>query len=257
MTAVPNDPPENAIGDCRGTCFADIAFFRTGFAAHMIPFLLMLFGVSLVTRYLSHLRHKWKGWAAALVYMFGITGLLGLFTDNELIKNVIEAKGLASLGGYLGWGVNYIFGAFGDIGSGILYTALILSSLYFLTNLQPVEIWHWTVDAWENWRDRREQTGLAAGEPYQKSIKRKTKRLERDLQKQKKAIEQKIEQTTVELKSRPGTRRRSQTGAQADCSRPERTGHGTTEQDHRGRTGSGRTPDGSCDHRRGGQGFLR
>ena len=170
----------------------------------MIPFLMMLFGVSLVTRYLSHLRHKWKGWAAALVYMFGITGLLGLFTDSELIKNVIEAKGLASLGGYLGWGVNYIFGAFGDIGSGILYTALILSSLYFLTNLQPVEIWHWTVDAWENWRDRREQTGLAAGEPYQKSIKRKTKRLERDLQKQKKAIEQEIEQTTVELKTDQG-----------------------------------------------------
>ena len=170
----------------------------------MIPFLMMLFGVSLVTRYLSHLRHKWKGWAAALVYMFGITGLLGLFTDNELIKNVIEAKGLASLGGYLGWGVNYIFGAFGDIGSGILYTALILSSLYFLTNLQPVEIWHWIVDAWENWRDRRDQSDLAAGAPHQKSIKRKTKRLERDLQKQKKAIEQEIEQTTVELKTDQG-----------------------------------------------------
>ena len=202
-TAVPNDPVENAIGYA-GAHVANISLKGTGFAAHMIPFLMMLFGVSLVTRYLSHLRHKWKGWAAALVYMFGITGLLGLFTDNELIKNVIEAKGLASLGGYLGWGVNYIFGAFGDIGSGILYTALILSSLYFLTNLQPVEIWHWTVDAWENWRDRREQTGLAAGEPYQKSIKRKTKRLERDLQKQKKAIEQKIEQTTVELKTDQG-----------------------------------------------------
>ena len=202
-TAVPNDPVENAIGYA-GAHVANISLKGTGFAAHMIPFLMMLFGVSLVTRYLSHLRHKWKGWTAALVYMFGITGLLGLFTDNELIKNVIEAKGLASLGGYLGWGVNYIFGAFGDIGSGILYTALILSSLYFLTNLQPVEIWHWTVDAWENWRDRREQTGLAAGEPYQKSIKRKTKRLERDLQKQKKAIEQEIEQTTVELKTDQG-----------------------------------------------------
>ena len=170
----------------------------------MIPFLMMLFGVSLVTHYLSHLRHKWKGWAAALVYMLGITGLLGLFTDNDLIKNVIEAKGLASLGGYLGWGVNFIFGVFGDWGSGILYTALILSSLYFLTNLQPIEIWHWTVDAWENWRDRLDQSGLAAGAPHQKSIKRKTKRLERDLQKQKKAIEQKIEQTTEELEADQG-----------------------------------------------------
>jgi S-DNA-T family DNA segregation ATPase FtsK/SpoIIIE len=197
-TAVPNDPVKNAIGYA-GAHVANIALQGTGFAAHMIPFLLLLFCVSLVTRYLGHLRHKWKGWAAALVYMVGITGLLGLFSNNGHIKNVIEAKGLASLGGYLGWGVNFIFGVFGDIGSGIIYTAIILASLYFLTNLQPVELWHWTVDAWENWRDRRGQTGLLAGAPYQKTIKRKTKRLERDLKKQKKAIEQELEEATGEL----------------------------------------------------------
>ena len=107
-TAVPNDPVKNAIGYA-GAHVANISLKGTGFAAHMIPFLMMLFSVSLVTHYLSHLRHKWKGWAAALVYMVGITGLLGLFTDTDLIKNVIEAKGLASLGGYLGGGVNFIF----------------------------------------------------------------------------------------------------------------------------------------------------
>ena len=96
-------------------------------------------------------------------------------------------------------GIHFLFQWFGVIGSTIIYSALLLSSLYFLTNLQPVEIWRWTVDAWDNWRDRREQTGLVAGKPYQKSTQRKTKKFERDLQKQKKTIEQEIEQTAVEL----------------------------------------------------------
>ncbi|MDP7585483.1 MAG: DNA translocase FtsK, partial [Verrucomicrobiota bacterium] len=197
----PNDPPENAIG-AAGARIADIAFFLTGYAAHMIPFLLIIFGVSLVTPYFDHLRHKWKGWVAALVYMVSVMGLLEVYKDG--FKGLIDSHGMPSLGGIFGMGIHFLFQWFGVIGSTIIYSALLLSSLYFLTNLQPVEIWHWTVDAWENWRDRREQTGLAAGEPYQKSIKRKTKRLERDLQKQKKAIEQEIEQTTVELKTDQG-----------------------------------------------------
>ena len=197
----PNDPPENAIG-AAGARIADIAFFLTGYAAHMIPFLLIIFGVSLVTPYFDHLRHKWKGWVAALVYMVSIMGLLEVYKDG--FKVLIDDKGMPSLGGIFGMGIHFLFHWFGGIGSTIIYSALLLSSLYFLTNLQPVEIWHWTVDTWGNWRDRREQTGLVAGEPYQKSIKRKTKQLERDLQKQKKAVKQEIEQTTVKLDSNQG-----------------------------------------------------
>lgn len=197
----PNDPPENAIG-AAGARIADIAFFLTGYAAHMIPFLLIIFGVSLVTPYFDHLRHKWKGWVAALVYMVSIMGLLEVYKDG--FKVLIDDKGMPSLGGIFGMGIHFLFHWFGGIGSTIIYSALLLSSLYFLTNLQPVEIWHWTVDTWGNWRDRREQTGLVAGEPYQKSIKRKTKQLERDLQKQKKAVKQEIEQTTVKLESNQG-----------------------------------------------------
>jgi S-DNA-T family DNA segregation ATPase FtsK/SpoIIIE len=197
----PNDPPENAIG-AAGARIGDIAFFLTGYAAHMIPFLLIIFGVSLVTPYFDHLRHKWKGWVAALVYMVSIMGLLEVYKDG--FKVLIDDKGMPSLGGIFGMGIHFLFQWFGVIGSTIIYSALLLSSLYFLTNLQPVEIWHWTVDTWGNWRDRREQTGLVAGEPYQKSIKRKTKQLERDLQKQKKAVKQEIEQTTVKLESNQG-----------------------------------------------------
>ena len=192
----PNDPPENAIG-AAGARIADIAFFLTGYAAHMIPFLVIIFGASLVTPYFDHLRHKWKGWVAALVYMVSIMGLLEVYKDG--FKVLIDDKGMPSLGGIFGMGIHFLFQWFGVIGSTIIYSALLLSSLYFLTNLQPVEIWRWMVDAWDNWRDRREQTGLVTGEPYRKSTQRKTKKLERDLQKQKKAIEQEIEQTAVEL----------------------------------------------------------
>ena len=197
----PNDPPENAIGTA-GARTADIAFFLTGYAAHMIPFLLIIFGVSLVTPYLDHLRHKWKGWVAALVYMVSVMGLLEVYKDG--FKGLIDSHGMPSLGGIFGMGIHFLFQWFGVIGSTIIYSALLLSSLYFLTNLQPVELWHWTVDTWENWRERLADPGLATGGPSQKTIKRKTKRLERDLARQKQAIEQEIGQAASELKADQG-----------------------------------------------------
>ena len=197
----PNDPPENAIGTA-GARTAHIAFFLTGYAAHMIPFLLIIFGISLVTPYLDHLRHKWKGWMAALVYMVSVMGLLEVYKDG--FKVLIDDKGMPSLGGILGMGIHFLFQWFGVIGSTIIYSALLLSSLYFLTNLQPVELWHWTVDTWENWRERRADPGLATGGPSQKTIKRKTKRLERDLARQKKAIKQEIGQAAAELEADQG-----------------------------------------------------
>ena len=135
----PNDPPENAIGTA-GARTAHIAFFLTGYAAHMIPFLLIIFGVSLVTPYLDHLRHKWKGWGAALVYMVSVMGLLEVYKDG--FKGLIDSHGMPSLGGILGMGIHFLFQWFGVIGSTIIYSALLLSSLYFLTNLQPVQLWH-------------------------------------------------------------------------------------------------------------------
>ena len=197
----PNDPPENAIG-IAGARVANFAFFLTGYAAHMIPFLLILFGVSLITPYLEHLRHKWKGWVAALIYMVSVMGLLEVYEEG--FKGLIDSHGMPSLGGILGMGIHFPFQLFGVIGSTIIYSALLLSSLYFLTNLQPVELWHWAVDAWEKWRERGAEPGQAAAGLAQKTIKRKTKRLERDLTKRKKAVEQKLEQVTGELEADKG-----------------------------------------------------
>ncbi|MFL3666786.1 MAG: DNA translocase FtsK [Verrucomicrobiota bacterium] len=207
----PTDPPLNSGGPADGyqnmigpvgAYLSYISFMAIGFAAYMVPLLLLFFGASFLHPFFIHLRQSWKEPVAAVVYLLSLMGLL-----QELDKNfdlAFWADGF-QLGGVIGNSIIYpVFHKFGTAGAIIIYAAAILASLYFLTNLQPVEIWRWTVDTWGNWRDRREQTGLVAGEPYQKSIKRKTKQLERDLQKQKKAVKQEIEQTTVKLDSNQG-----------------------------------------------------
>ena len=200
----PSDPADgyqNMIGPV-GAYLSYISFMAIGFAAYMVPLLLLLFGASFLHPFFIHLRQSWKEPVAAVVYLLGLMGLLQELDENFGLA--FWADGF-QLGGVIAQSIIYpVFHTFGTAGAIIIHTAAILASLYFLTNLQPVEIWHWTVDTWGNWRDRREQTGLAAGKPYQKSIKRKTRRLERELQKQKKAIEQEIEPNTVELKTDQG-----------------------------------------------------
>ena len=200
----PSDPADgyqNMIGPV-GAYLSYISFMAIGFAAYMVPLLLLFFGASFLHPFFIHLRQSWKEPVAAVVYLLGLMGLLQELDENFGLA--FWADGF-QLGGVIAQSIIYpVFHTFGTAGAIIIHTAAILASLYFLTNLQPVEIWHWTVDTWGNWRDRREQTGLAAGKPYQKSIKRKTRRLERELQKQKKAIEQEIEPNTVELKTDQG-----------------------------------------------------
>ena len=194
----PADGYQNMIGPV-GAYLSWVSFMGIGFAAYMVPLLLLFFGAAFLHPFFIHLPQSWKEPVAAGVYLLGLMGLLQELDTNFGLA--FWADGF-QLGCFIAQSIIYpVFHTFGTAGSVIIPTALILSSPYFLTNLQPVELWHWTVDAWGNWRDRREQTGLVAGEPYQKSIKRKTKRLERDLQKQKKAVEQEIVQTTVNLES--------------------------------------------------------
>jgi len=173
-----------------------------GFAAYMVPLLLLLFGASFLHPFFLHLRHSWREPTAAAVYLLGLMGLLQELDENFGLK--FWAPGF-QLGGVIGNSIIYpVFHTFGTAGAVIIYSALILASLYFLTNLQPVELWHWTVETWENWRERQAKPSPATASLAQKTIKRKTKRLERDLKKQKKAIEQELKQATEESETDPG-----------------------------------------------------
>jgi len=182
-----------------GAYLSYISFMAIGFAAYMVPLLLLLFGASFLHPFFLHLRHSWREPTAAAVYLLGLMGLLQELDENFGLK--FWAPGF-QLGGVIGNSIIYpVFHTFGTAGAVIIYSALILASLYFLTNLQPVELWHWTVDTWESWRERQSEPSPATSGLGQKTIKRKTKRLERDLKKQKKNIEQELEQATEESKA--------------------------------------------------------
>ena len=200
----PGDPTngyQNMIGPV-GAYLSYISFMAIGFAAYMVPLLLLLFGASFLHPFFLHLRHSWREPTAAAVYLLGLMGLLQELDENFGLK--FWAPGF-QLGGVIGNSIIYpVFHTFGTAGAVIIYSALILASLYFLTNLQPVELWHWTVETWENWRERQAKPSPATASLAQKTIKRKTKRLERDLKKQKKAIEQELKQATEESETDPG-----------------------------------------------------
>jgi len=197
----PTDGYQNMIGPV-GAYLSWISFMAIGFAAYMVPLLLLFFGAAFLHPFFIHLRQSWKESVAAVVYLLGLMGLLQELDNNFGLA--FWAEGF-QLGGVIAQSIIYpVFHTFGTAGAIIIYTALIFASLYFLTNLQPVELWHWTVDTWENWRERRTDPGLATSSPVQKKIKRKTKRLERDLARQKKAIEQEIGQAATELAADSG-----------------------------------------------------
>ena len=210
----PVDPPlnsgdtangyQNMIGPV-GAYLSYISFLGIGFAAYMMPLLLLMFGLAFLHPFFAYLRNSWKEPVAALIYTLALMGLLQELDTNFGLD--FWAKGF-QLGGVIAEGLIYpVFHTFGTAGAIIIYSAFLLASLYYLTNIQPLEIWARLVDLWEDWRDRRANASFAAGAtsaPSEKNLKRKAKRLDKALDKQKKAIEKEIEKTAEELETAQG-----------------------------------------------------
>ena len=210
----PADPPLNS-GDSAngyhnmigpvGAYLSYISFIGIGFAAYMMPLLLLMFGLAFLHPFFSYLRNSWKEPVAALVYTLALMGLLQELDVNFNLD--FWAKGF-HLGGVVSDIAIYpVFHTFGTAGAIIIYSALLLASLYYLTNIQPLELWARLVDFWEDWQDRRANASFAAdasSAPSEKKLKRKAKRLDKALDKQKKAIEKEIGKTTDELEAAQG-----------------------------------------------------
>ena len=210
----PGDPPlnpgdsdngyQNMIGPV-GAYLSYVSFLAIGFAAYMMPLLLLMFGLAFLHPFFAYLRNSWKEPVAALAYTLALTGLLQELDTNFNLE--FWAKGF-QLGGVIAEKIIYpVFHTFGTAGAIIIYSALILASLYFLTNIQPIEIWARLVDFWNEWRDRRANTSFAAdatSAPTEKELKRKAKRLNKALENKKKALKKEIEKTTDELEAAQG-----------------------------------------------------
>lgn len=197
----PHDPAHNWIGPA-GAYVAWGTFLVMGGAAYILPMLLMFFGLGYLWDFMSYLRRKWWSWAAAGVVLLCCTGLLNLYTDGEIVRQMSTQRylydragflekiafniGADSAGGLLGlWLNQYAFGHFGRAGATIIYCALYCISLYFLTNF---ELGNWV----REWLQKRREADMFAGlsEP-EKELKRKAL----DLERRARELEQEVERS--------------------------------------------------------------
>jgi S-DNA-T family DNA segregation ATPase FtsK/SpoIIIE len=143
ITTRPNSPAHNWIR-LPGAYLAYASFFMLGVTAYILPWLLALFSVSYFVRFLSYLREcLWWSLTWSLVLLISITGLLCIMDGSGKRGNFHTIIGAPSLGGLLGifsYGqtpnYNIGFSMLGPVGATIVYAALCLISLLFLTNFR-------------------------------------------------------------------------------------------------------------------------
>ncbi len=134
-------PPNQPIHNWGGTVGAHVAygiFFVLGLGAYALPFLLAAFGLAYLFNFLGYLRQRTR-WSvlSACGLLLSLTGLLHLMHSGRLLGQVNERIGAPSAGGWLGY-VTYEYGFWmlGGIGATIVYAALYLISLLYLTNFR-------------------------------------------------------------------------------------------------------------------------
>ena len=143
LTTHANSPAHNWIR-LPGAYLAFGSFLALGVTAYVLPWLLLMFSVSYFVRFLSYLRERllWSlTWSVVL--LISVTGLLCIGDAGGHRGSFHTVIGAPSLGGFLGifsYGqtekYNVGFSILGPIGATIVYVALGLISLLFLTNFR-------------------------------------------------------------------------------------------------------------------------
>src|ERR1019366_6617986 len=141
-----NKHAHNLIGPM-GAHFAHWFFMLLGLGAYLLPWISGLFGVAFLTRWLSFFRERVRWcllWTAVL--LISVTGLCYVLDLNHLAGYARESIGASNAGGELGR-LTFEFGfcMLGNLGATIVYSALGLISLLFLTNFH---LGHWIRALW-------------------------------------------------------------------------------------------------------------
>jgi hypothetical protein len=154
-----NKPVHNWIGPL-GAYLAWGSFLPLGLVGYLLPWLFALFGAAYLLNFLGYLREhlRWSLlWAVMLVV--SLTGLLYIADNAGMLGKIHERIGAQNAGGWLGYVTygqtqNYNFGLslLGALGATIVYAALCLISLLFLTNFQ---LGQWIRDFVENVRPEK------------------------------------------------------------------------------------------------------
>src|SRR5665213_2822194 len=173
-----------------GAYLAWLSFLFLGIIAYLLPFVLALFGVAYLLNFLGYLRERLRWsvlWSAIL--LISLTGLLHMMDRSGLFGKWREHIGSQSAGGWLGFVTygqtqkyNFGFSMFGPLGATIVYSALCLISLLFLTNFKLGE---W-IRAW------LQKAKIPAVEPEKFGEEIALDRRARDLEKQAKKLQEEV-----------------------------------------------------------------
>src|ERR1039457_1770420 len=147
-----NTPPHNWIG-LIGAWLAYGSFCLLGGAAYLLPLLAGIFGVSYLFNFFGYLRERLgRSLVWTVVLLVSVSGVLYMADDGGHNGRFHLVKGIQSAGGMLGYLTfgqtrNWEFGfcMFGNLCRTIVYAALGLISLLFLTNFQ---LGHWIRALW-------------------------------------------------------------------------------------------------------------
>ena len=131
-----------------GAYLAFGSFFLLGIAAYLLPFVFAAFGTACLLNFPGYLRERSR-WSVlwAVILLISLTGLLYLADNGGLRGKLHETIGAQSIGGLLGcatygeihhpnYTLQYGFSLLGPIGATIVYGALGLISLLFLTDFR-------------------------------------------------------------------------------------------------------------------------
>ncbi len=139
----PNKEIHNWIGTI-GAYFAWFTFLPLGVSAYLLPWILAAFGSAYLLNFPGYLRERvrWCLFWTAILFV-SLTGLLHLANRIDLINDWRASINAHFAGGWLGYltygrmpRYDYGFVLLGHLGAAIVYSALGLISLIFLTNFQ-------------------------------------------------------------------------------------------------------------------------
>ncbi len=185
----PMRPAHNWIGPL-GAYIAWWIFLLLGMVAYVLPLLTAIFGAAYLFDFMHYLRERLRWsllWSMGL--LVSLTGLLFLADRGGVLGKLHETIGANSAGGGLGYLIygesdryQWGFSLLGPIGATIVYAALCLMSLIFLTAF-PFGDWI------RNRITGVEEEKSKAATPEEAVLERKA----RDLQKQAKKLQEEVD----------------------------------------------------------------
>jgi S-DNA-T family DNA segregation ATPase FtsK/SpoIIIE len=192
ISTQPNKLMHNWIG-LLGAWLAYGSFFVLGGAAYLVPVLLAIFGGSYLLNLFGFLRERvrWSSFWACLL-LLAVSGLMYLSDDGGHTGRFHVSKGITTAGGMLGYlsygqthDWDFGFCLLGNLGAAIVYSALGLISLLFLTNFH-LGVWIRAVLRKENFKPVE-----AEKSPEELALEKRAQ----DLEKQKRKLEDEVGKT--------------------------------------------------------------